>query len=66
MCYLCITQNPFSFVDPSTLNLQKKKERAKEIKAILILLENVPGNCPSGLEQINKLREEQYRLSQEI
>lgn len=72
MCYLCLNDNPFAIIDPATRSLQSKKERAAEIKNLLKMLEehfNEPGlivSCKDGLEEIKKLKEEQYRLSREI
>lgn len=65
MCYLCLQDNPFAIPDPSTLNLQKKKARAALVKELLREYETYNA-CEDGAKEIEKLKEEQYRLSRDI
>jgi Zn-finger protein len=65
MCYLCLQGfNPFEAQDPSRMNTETKKKRAKEIKDILKA--HSDSNCDIVLEELEKLKEEQYSLSKEI
>jgi hypothetical protein len=67
MCYLCLQDNPFAIVDPSTRTLADKKTRAAVIKDILKEY-GVYGfpTCEDGVKEIEKLKEEQYLLSRDI
>ena len=65
MCYLCLQDNPFAIPNPSTLNLQKKKTRAALVKELLKEYESYNA-CEDGVKEIEKLKEEQYRLSRDI
>ena len=65
MCYLCLKDNPFDIKSSSKLNLDKKKERAKLIKELLDMANNM-NVCSSGTEEVNKLKEEQYLLSRDL
>jgi len=59
-------QNPFDVVDSTKLNIQKKKERAAEIKALLLQLSDNKSICDMGKVEIDKLKEEQYALAKEL
>lgn len=69
MCFLCLRDNPFAI---NEINYSSNlKERAAQIKIALRELEYplynfTISNCESGIEQINKLKEEQYKLAKEI
>jgi hypothetical protein len=65
MCYLCLQDNPFAIIDPATRNASDKKERAAEIKLLLKDLESYSA-CEDGAKKIDKLKEEQYKLSRDI
>jgi len=65
MCYLCLQDNPFAIPDPSTLNSKKKLARAALVKELLKDLETYTA-CEDGVKEVEKLKEEQYRLSREI
>jgi hypothetical protein len=68
MCYLCLdgSNNPFGIKDMSRETLDNKKSRAKEIKAIITLLEADDNPCDRIDEELAKLKEEQYKLAREI
>jgi hypothetical protein len=55
----------FGFLDYSSNNIDNKKTRAKEIKDILKTYES-DVVCDLGKKEIEKLKEEQYRLAREI
>jgi len=65
MCYLCIQGNPFGIEDLSNKKLEIKKERAKLIKELLEFYAQEK-LCEDGEEEIEKLKEEQYKLSRDI
>lgn len=65
MCYLCLQDNPFAIVDPSTRKLADKKERAALVKELLKEYSDYNA-CEDGEKEIEKLREEQYLLSRDI
>lgn len=65
MCTLCLSGNNNPFAIRSHSNLEAKKSRAKEIKALLKSYEVNP-ECPVGKQTAEKLKEEQYKLAQEI
>jgi hypothetical protein len=65
MCYLCLQDDPFAIPDPSTLSAKKKLARAALVKEFLKDLETYKP-CEDGLKEVEKLREEQYRLSRDI
>lgn len=65
MCYLCLMENPFAIKDLSKENTNIKKARAKLIKEFLIAYEADPV-CDDGQIEIDKLKEQQYKLSREI
>ena len=65
MCYLCLQDDPFRIQDPSTLTAKKKLARAVLVKELLKELETYNA-CEDGVKEVEKLKEEQYRLSREI
>lgn len=65
MCYLCLQENPFAIKDPNTLTIQNKKARAALIKELLKDLESY-NSCVDGSKEIEKLKAEQYQISQSI
>jgi hypothetical protein len=65
MCYLCLQDNPFEIVDPSTRKLSSKKERAAVVKTLLKEYNDYEA-CDDGAKEIEKLKEEQYLLSRDI
>ncbi len=66
MCYLCLQENPFAIPeDHSHLNLQKKKARAALVKELLKEYEAYNA-CEDGVKEVEKLKEEQYRLAREL
>jgi hypothetical protein len=65
MCYLCLQDDPFRIPDHSTLTAKKKLARAALVKELLKELETYNA-CEDGIKEVEKLKEEQYRLSREI
>lgn len=65
MCYLCFASNPFDISDRHFTDLAKKKKRASEIKLILHALQTMDV-CNGGKDEVEKLKEEQYKLSREL
>jgi len=66
MCYLCLQDNPFAIPeDHGKLTIQNKKARAALIKEVLKELEAYKA-CEDGVREIDKLKEEQYKLSRDI
>lgn len=65
MCYLCLKDDPFEITEPTKLTRVKKRVRAVQIKKLLKDLETMDV-CNSGKEEVNKLKEEQYKLSREF
>lgn len=66
MCYLCLQDNPFAIPeDYSNLSAKKKLARAALVKELLKELETYNA-CEDGEKEVEKLKEEQYRLSREI
>ena len=63
MCYLCLKDDPFA-VKPLT-TIHRKRQRAVEIKQLLKEAEEHP-TCHVGDATVEKLREEQYRLSRDM
>jgi hypothetical protein len=63
MCYLCLADT-FQLEAPKN-KLVKSKDRAAEIKRLLKLTEKDPV-CDEGDKVIDLLKEEQYKLSQEM
>lgn len=64
MCYLCLKDNPFD-VSTGASDLQRKRERAQEIKRLLQEVEE-QHLCHIGDVTVERLREEQYNLSREL
>ncbi len=65
MCYLCLKDDPFEITEPSKLTKVKKRVRAVQIKQMLRDLETMDV-CNGGQEEVDKLKEEQYKLSREF
>ena len=65
MCYLCLQDNPFAIPDPSTLSSKKKLARAALVKELLKEYEAYNA-CEDGVKEVEKLKEEQYKLSRDI
>ncbi len=65
MCYLCLQDNPFEIIDPSTRKLADKKARAAVVKNLLKKYDDYSA-CEDGVKEIEKLKEEQYLLSRDI
>ena len=63
MCFLCLKDDPFA-VKPLT-DIQRKRQRAAEIKKLLREAEGY-NVCDIGDATVNRLKEEQYRLSREL
>jgi hypothetical protein len=64
MCYLCLKDNPFGITNNLT-NLHIKKMRLLQIKRHLKDTEDSV-ICGTGQEEIQKLKEEQYKLSRDL
>lgn len=66
MCYLCLSENPFSIPNNHVeMTTQNKKARAALIKGLLKELENYKA-CTNGAKEIAELKLEQYSLSKDI
>ncbi len=65
MCYLCLKDNPFAIEDMKRASSYKKKARALQIKQMLRAVED-NDVCDDGKLEVDKLKEEQYRLSREF
>ena len=65
MCYLCFKNDLFGEIDSSKFNLEKKKERAKELKELINTYHN-SDYCSETKYRIEKLKEEQYNLARDI
>jgi len=65
MCYLCFKNDMFLEMDSSKFNLEKKKERAKELKELINTYQN-SDYCSETKYRIEKLKEEQYNLARDI
>ena len=65
MCYLCLKNNPFDIKDLSKDSSQTKRQRAKTIKEIFKTYD-LGSVCGEGQVEVDKLKEEQYKLSREL
>lgn len=64
MCYLCLKNDLFNSLPPS--KTERNKQRALEIKALLKDAEASTNLCQSATQEVEKLKEEQYKLAKEI
>lgn len=64
MCYLCLRDNPFYAVDDAS-SMQYKRSRALEIKRLLKDADE-HSLCYIGDATVERLKQEQYRISKDL
>jgi hypothetical protein len=64
MCYLCLKNDLFNSLPPS--KTERNKQRALEIKNLLKDAETSSNLCESANQEVEKLKEEQYKLAREL
>ena len=64
MCYLCLRDNPFDVTDHTSPSATKRI-RAAEIKRLLKDAEDW-ALCDEGDERVERLKDEQSRISREL